>query len=102
MPSSSSVVKEPQPLLPSGILTGYLERYRLTQDAADTLQCYETSLRVDIMDVWYRSLLIQWRQFRCELSDIFRRETGLALPFCCRMPRSNLYVAYREYHTANQ
>lgn len=82
----------------SRILSEYLDQTAQTTDEAIRLACMETVCRVDVMDEMDAAFRTLWWSFRSQLGVIFRRETGLILPACCRFPRSNLYSAYRDCH----
>lgn len=81
----------------SRVLTQYLINQAVVPGSED-LCCMETALRVDIVDECDALYRLCWNQFRADLSALFHRETGLYLPPCCRFPRSNLYLAYRQSH----
>lgn len=71
---------------------------RLNEEDAEYIACMETSLRADVVDEWAVMLRSLWCTFRIDLDQVFHRETGVRLPLCCRLPRSNLYRALRETH----
>lgn len=70
----------------------------LSKEGAYAIRSAETADRVDIMDEYLMDSKALWWEFRRCRSEIFREDTGIHLPICCKFPRDNLYKAFTDHH----